>query len=178
MPKNRTPKDKQEAIKHVEYEIWMLSRTALLLNRKLKRPRPLIVHNALINSFLLATRNLLEFFFPEGKKNSKLHVNAFVESWKCNEPSFKEKIHWHKVNPDKKSPRANTFRAILSQRLQHITWDRVDESQLDWHEPAITKEFLRPIEKFQAALPTEFQSKTFDVKVRKLQKICKRFEQQ
>ena len=177
MAKPKSEDETRAAIDRLAYEINMLTRMASILCRHPKYELSWICTNSFIHSFLLAARNLLEFFFPK-KVRGNIYATTCVPSWECEEPVFEKYVHWSKVDRNKKGPEGKDFVDILSQRLHHITWPRVEESKLDWHEQAITKEFLKPIEKFQEDLPPELRSYYFDASVRELQETCKRFEQQ
>ncbi len=178
LTKARTEEDKRKAIDKLAYEIYILSRTASSLCRHPEYERSWLCANSLIHSFLLAVCNLFEFFFDSAKRDDTLHAKTFVE-WKGDEkpkqPKFEEGIHWSKKQPDKGAPEEKSFSQIVSQRLHHITWARVDESQLGWNEQEITKAFLVPIKKFQKALPSELHTEDFEKSVRELEETCKRF---
>lgn len=174
----RTKKDNQAAIDRLAYEIRMLSRTASALNRLPTYERTWIVNNAVIHSFLLATRNLLEFFFPgKNKYNDTIYAETFVTPWEHIKPKFKEGVHWHRVDENEPSPPCDvSFESIISQRLHHITWHRVSESKLNWHEPEISIEFHDPVLAFQAALPSDWRTDLFEETVQEFDETCKRFE--
>lgn len=179
--RRRTEDEAKAAIERLAYEIKMLTRTASYSSRKLKRKRTKVVRNALVHSFLLAVRNLHEFFFSTNDHADTIYAKTFIESWELKKPNFREGFHWHRVEENEEGPKSKDFFSIISQRLHHITWARVKESKLNWHEQAITNEFLVPIRKFRTAFSQEWPTVDivyFEASVSELEETCKRFERQ
>lgn len=163
---------KRKAVGNLAYEIKMLSRTALVLGRKRKRRLSWVYHNSIIHSFLLAVRNLHEFFFAKSAKDGRIIAAQLVNSWAYSAPSFREGKHWRRIDPKNRLHGRTPFHALVSQRLHHITWSRVDESRVQWIEPAILNEFRIPIENFATALPPALRSKYFDRTVTLMRGTC------
>lgn len=172
MERTRTDAEKRKAIDKLGYEIKMLSRTASVLCRTRERRLSWVYHNSTIHSFLLAVRNLHEFFFAKTASDGRIIAAQLVTPWTCSAPKFRDGKHWREIDSKRRVHRRTRFKALVSQRLHHVTWSRVNESKIDWIEPAILKEFRRPIEKFWAALPPAQRSKYFDRAVRLLQGTC------
>ncbi len=174
----RTVKDKQLAVDRLAYEIRMLGRTAEFLSRKLKRKRAPVIHNALIQSFLLATRTLHEFFFRASGHTNNIYARDLIEDWDISPQLFEEGIHWDLVDEDMKGPGDKRFFDILTQRLHHITWPRVDESKLDWHEQVILRQLVEPIERLHATLAPELRTEYLDACVTEFTRTVARIEGQ
>ncbi len=174
MTAKRSLQQKQDAIDRLKYEVKMLSRTAEYFSREPDSKQPWVVHNSLIHSFLLAVRNLYEFLFRNKNHKDTIHATELVgPDWNIIVPRFEEGVHWSKDEPKKMGTGKSSFYQILSQRLSHITWARVDQSKLDWHEQEIIREFLKPIDRFQNALPDELKSDELAEEVRRLHETCK-----
>jgi len=128
----RNPSELPQACRWVSYEIWMLYETAKLLAMAKERT-PLA--NALLESVLLHTRALFEFFDPrQVRPNSVLAQDFFPVTW--TRPHWKgkgglrDRIHWH---------------------LAHITDERSREgdSKVGWNITEIVDLFDDPIERFR-----------------------------
>jgi len=172
MSHNRTKAQKREALDKLAYEIKMLSHTGLVLIRKRKRNLSWVYHNSTIHSFLLAVRNLHDFYFAKKSSKDGIIATAILTTWSCPAPEFREGRHWKRIDPRKHIRRRTPFNALVSQRLHHITWSRVDESKINWIESAILREFLEPTNRFASALPESVRTPYFDQSVRLLARTC------
>ena len=125
MRQTRSDADRLEAISRLGYEIKMLSSTAAVLGRDRKRKLSWVYHNSTVHSFLLAVRNLHDFFIANTARDGRIIAAQLVTPWTCSAPRFREGKHWTRIDQKKHNQRRTPFIALVSQRLHHITWSRM-----------------------------------------------------
>lgn len=166
--KRRTDEELHEGASKLAYELRMLFNTAVVLNR-LNRlwsaqtapddwcihevPVPAqLTYNAFVHSFLLAVRNVHEFFFPGlGVHPNTMKAKDFVEpaaAWSLDPPVFTTPKHWRFVDPPKEPSMGIDFIKLIHTRLAHLTWDRVSEGKIAWVVENIVLEFIAPTRRF------------------------------
>jgi hypothetical protein len=131
----RTPQVRRRAARHVAYELGSLRETLHFVRGKS------YVSRAMLESYLVHTRNLIEFFFDGATKGAMLPKDFGA-----------------------RSGRDGSMRALrqeISQLLSHLTWARVDIHELrpqDWSYSRLSKTFDAIRAKavaFMAELPEE-----------------------
>ena len=118
--------DDKETIKHVRYEYEMLVKTAQCLYSK--PPDPVIM-NALIESYAIHARNIIDFLFPDKPRPDDITASRFLPGWNKNLPSFLKDI-----------------RREINKRVSHLTEVRIKEG--DWNVPDITKDLGKILNQF------------------------------
>ncbi|HEY7225238.1 MAG TPA: hypothetical protein VH561_16825 [Micromonosporaceae bacterium] len=120
-----------EGIGHVGYEVWMTAETAAMLAGAPGGPvdpRLGVVYNALLESALIHTRALADFFIrPPGSYGDDMRRTDFAEEW---DPSPSEDV-------------AQIEGALtpINKYLAHLTWRRVQKQQ--WEIVGATRAIVR-----------------------------------
>jgi hypothetical protein len=117
------------------YEVSMLNAMAKYLSARVRASEQ-AAHNALVESFVVHTRILIEFFYPKDLVCDTTMIAAdYVPDWKEDIPEWLDKVR----------KRAHT-------RLAHLTYDRVHESKDNekWDERVIGKHLNQLMSKFMA----------------------------
>lgn len=113
----RSDKDMQDASDALHYEIWMFNEMVKTLSTQPGYPgNP--KYNALVESFVQHTRNLIEFFYPPGNVHSDTIIATHF---------FSEKTQWKKDIPKW----LDDVRIKANKLLAHLTYDRVTEYKDD-----------------------------------------------
>lgn len=126
---------------HVTYEFWMLDRVARALALGLCGDGPL--NNALLESFVMHARVLLEFLFPENPRNDDLVASDYFDS-----PE-----DWEKAR-GKLPPELVRVRKRVGKEVAHLTLARltVKLEEKPWDFAAIAAVFGALMEKFGKAV--------------------------
>lgn len=113
--KKRKIRDAEElshALKHIVYELNMLKLVANALSSCISGKS--VITNALVESFAIHTRNLIEFLWPDKPKNDHIIANDF----------FKDLNTWDGLQPEipvlLKQSRIRAHKEIA-----HISYDRI-----------------------------------------------------
>ena len=114
MRQTRSDADRLEAICRLAYEIKMLSSTVSVLGRERKRKLSWVYHNSTVHSFLLAVRNLHEFYFANTARDGRIIAAQLVIPWTCSAPKFHEGKHWRKIDPKKHIHRRTPLNALVN----------------------------------------------------------------
>lgn len=141
--KERTRAELRRASRDLMYELAMLKKT----NQVLERLGPAekddeinkVIRNALIESFVLHARALLDFFYPENPKADDVIVDDF----------FKMGSEWCKLCPPK-STLLSTVHKRVGKEIAHLTYARqkvtIDEKR--WRHSEISREISELMAKF------------------------------
>jgi hypothetical protein len=101
----------RDASRALWYEIWMLHAMVRSLAVQVRTPRD-VSHNALVESFALHTRNLIEFLYPTDTVDPDTIIAAdFLADWKEDMPE------WLRI-----------VKKRTNKLLAHLTYDRVSNS--------------------------------------------------
>ena len=103
--------------------------------------------NAMVESFTLHTRNLIDFFWPDGRNSDYVLAEDFLldpGEWKKNRPKL--------------SPLLKKSRIRAHKEIAHLSYDRllVGESSKNWQVAKITEEILSAYQVFLKLLPPEY----------------------
>ncbi len=128
---------------HYKYEVDMLFMTWQKLNAL---TIDVNTHNAILESFLLHSRNLIEFYYDLKKyKNSDARAHDY----------FDEKIKWEDIRPniDYKD-----FKININKQISHLTYDRVKFTLSDkaWTPLYIMIELFQITKIFISKLPSKY----------------------
>lgn len=122
-------KDRKRALKDVEYEISMFIETARTLPT-LKEGT--VMHDAVLESFLVHARNLIHFFYKVGKQYRRDVLSSHYS--------------YPRPNPEETS-RLREWAERMNTRLAHLSYNRLEASK-DWPVPEIVAKLKPTIESF------------------------------
>ena len=127
--KERTKKELIEASNHLNYEFWMLNSLSVGLASGLVGQGPL--QNALIESFVIHMRALIDFLYSKNPKNDEVIAEDY----------FLAPDEWLKLRPDISDMlRKASIRA--HKEIAHLTYERqkVTPETKPWHFVKINNE--------------------------------------
>ena len=136
--KARDDGELRKASKSVAYEISMLRATLIWTLSKNNLCQDQALRNAMIHSFLLAARNLLDFYYATKDHQEQILAKHF----------FDNKAAWRKPDPWTASVLPLALSGKISERLTHLTYKRARLPQLTWKTKRIAWELQKPIDVF------------------------------
>lgn len=144
---NRSDEELQRASMAVDYEVGMLGASLdFLLGSQTtfgsSAPEQ-AASNAMLHSFLLATRNLCHFLYSHNPRQNDIIAEDF----------FEKAEEWHQARPQ--PPREfldGTLVDLISKRLAHLTWDRASGTKPTWGSFRIAWELTKGLEVFVSTL--------------------------
>jgi len=138
-----TVKQLKGSLNHLtNYEFWMLCSLANILAIDFKGTS--IIHNALIESFLIHARILIEFLYRD-----KPYKDTAIAS-----QYFKSDSFWKSIRPPKTELLKET-EAGAHKHLVHLTYTRLEEKK-QWPFIKIAKEIEEILRVFRENLPKNF----------------------
>ena len=137
MRKRRSESDLKLALEHLLYERNMLLSLANGISSGIAGNS--IINNALIESFAIHVRNLIDFFWSDKPKND--HVIA--------EDFFEDKNDWFTKRPQLSSLLKNS-RIRSHKEIAHLSYDRlrVQKSEKNWQVNEIVKDIEKAFKIF------------------------------
>ena len=135
MPKKRTKQELINASEHVCYEIWMLDQVGRALAYGLTGIEPL--HNALINSFAIHARNLIDFLY---KAKAEVKSDMIIAEHYFSDPEKWKTIRSEKTNDLKHA------KIRCDKQVAHLTYTR--QRKENWNFAAIAREIFALISVF------------------------------
>jgi hypothetical protein len=148
MPKRpyRTPEQLREASKHLAYEVWMFESTCHELEAG---GQPDAVRCALLESFAIHTRILLDVFFPPKivKVTDVLAVDFFTDGSAWSETHKASSIDAALVNAHTRT----------NKEIVHLTYDRTtkEPESWDWNVTLMRNAMRLIVMEFARAVPYE-----------------------
>ncbi len=144
--RTRTPEERNAVLAHLRYELGMLSMAANALHCGALHGSA--VENALIESFALHARNLIDFFWPDGAKTDHVLATDF----------FDDKSVWE----DRRSPLPPILcdaRRRAHKEIAHLSYDRlrVAPESRGWNFKDIASELHRCNFAFYELLPVSYR---------------------
>jgi len=140
--KERTEEELRKASEHLCYEIWMLQAVAreLLSGRVGQR----VLNNALIESFAIHTRNLLDFLYSGNPWEDDVIAEDF----------FPPAEDWAKERPEK-SELLGKIHGRVGKEVAHLTYGRlyVTREAKKWDFRTIADDINKTFERFLAIVP-------------------------
>ena len=142
-PDDRAESELMEmARRHLGYEIKMLRETAAALHGKGIGPRSF--RNALLETFLIHYRNLLDFFYADKRRWLQHDVKAAdyvgdVKQWRARRPKM-----------DKE---ASSNRERVNAQLAHLTYRRLRYDQRNWSDRKMLEQIEQLLDDFVRQLP-------------------------
>ena len=149
-PHRHSDEELQDISEHLHYEIQMLYGTAWML-AAFRVPTTLspleqhIVHNALLESFTIHVRNLLDFLYGPGSKPDDVLSDDFFD-----DPSL-----WPQKRPPKSSLLAEAHKRV-GKEVAHSTYGRlkVTPETKPWSYLLIAREIGAVLQEFIKFVPT------------------------
>jgi hypothetical protein len=116
----RTESELVEGLKHVRYELLMVVGTVSQLSgwQRSTYLRSPALDNSLVESMLLHTRSLAEFFLSNSPRRDDINQSQFVENWT--------------PGPDAAVITVKAEHGRLNKHLSHLTWPRFDDGLQKW----------------------------------------------
>ena len=145
--KQRTPDELRRISEDLHYEVQMLLGSAQGLDPETTAEGNL--HNALVESFAIHLRNMLDFLWPDKLKRKS--------DWVIAADFFPSPSDWEKLRPEI-SQQLLDSRVRAAKEIAHLTYTRptVDPEQKDWDVRQIANEVTRVVEKFIRHVPMQF----------------------
>jgi hypothetical protein len=145
--KQRTPDELRRISEDLHYEVQMLLGSAQGLDSETTAEGTL--HNALVESFAIHLRNMLDFLWPDKLKRES--------DWVIAADFFPSPSDWEKLRPEI-SQQLLDSRVRAAKEIAHLTYTRptVDPEQKDWDVRQIANEVTRVVEKFIRHVPMQF----------------------
>jgi hypothetical protein len=140
---NRTHDELLGACGHLAYEIRMFNETARILMSGAFGEG--VIRNALLESFTVHTRQLLQFFHPSGAKQSDVLAEHY----------FDDPMVWRKIRGGIPSP-VSAVNQRVGREIAHLTYGRL-EVQPDakaWNIRDIREAMMQLVEAFLRHAPT------------------------
>ena len=123
---------------------WMLN---LLLESRVtygSDPREHAIQNALLDSFLLATRNLCHFLYSHNPHPSDIVAENY----------FDNPQDWKSQRPAVSQLQDGSLVSLFSKRVAHLTWDRTSGTAPSWGAFRIAWELCMLMEIFLKTAPS------------------------
>lgn len=124
--------EKIEALKHVAYEVWMMTFAATQLvstGDDQSLPEVGVVQNAYLESTLLHARSLADFLVRDSGRKADIRRIDFADEWK--------------PEPDEAVTRVKGSLNDLNKHLAHLTWDRVTNAgPTQWNAAALVTDIV------------------------------------
>ena len=139
--KKRTPNELGRVSEHLHYEVQMLLVSEITGQGTL--------HNALVESFAIHLRNMLDFLWHNKPKRKS--------DWVIAADFFPSPSDWEKLRPEISQPLLDS-RVRAAKEIAHLTYARlaVEPAEKDWDVRQIANEVTRVVETFIRHVPMQF----------------------
>jgi len=107
-------------------------------------PRERSISNALLDSFLLATRNLCHFLYSHNPRPSDIVAENY----------FDNPQDWSNQRPVVSEFQDGSLVSLISKRVAHLTWDRASGTAPSWGAFRIAWELCKAMEMFTKIVPS------------------------
>jgi hypothetical protein len=145
---NRSESDFVRASICIDHEVSKIGIVlTLLLESQVTTASPVrdqAIVNALLDSFLQATRNLCHFLYSHNPRSTDITAEDF----------FDNKQEWFDKRPDIPQLQDGSLVSLISKRLTHLTWDRVSGTTPSWGAFRIAWELCKAMEVFVEEAPS------------------------
>ena len=140
---NRTVEELKGALKQLnEYEVWMLRSLANIL--AIDNPSTGVIHNALVESFLIHARILIEFLYKNKTREDTVRASQY----------FTSDSHWESIRP-KKTELLEKTEKDAHKYLAHLTYTRLQEKK-QWPYIKIANDIETVLKVFHENLSDDF----------------------
>ena len=139
---NRTVEELKGALEHLKYEVWMLWSLAHILAADNQGQG--VIHNALLESFLIHARILTEFLY----RNKPLQDTILASQY------FPSANNWESIRPPKTELLKETEKDAHKQ-LAHLTYTRL-QGKTQWPYIKTANDIEAVLQVFRENLPDDF----------------------
>ncbi|MGD0785047.1 MAG: hypothetical protein ABR969_04465 [Sedimentisphaerales bacterium] len=139
---NRTVEELKGALERLEYEVWMLWSLANILATDNQGKG--VIHNALLESFLIHTRILIEFLYKDEPYKDNVRASQY----------FTPDSPWESIRPPKTELLEKTEKDAHKQ-LAHLTYTRL-QGKMQWPYIKIVNDIKAVLQVFRENLPDDF----------------------
>ncbi|MBW8001017.1 MAG: hypothetical protein FVQ80_03235 [Planctomycetes bacterium] len=140
---NRTVEELKGALEHLEYEVWMLWSLANILAADDQGKS--VIHNALLESFLIHTRILIEFLYKDEPYKDNVRASQY----------FTPDSSWESIRPPK-TKLLNKTEGDTHKYLAHFTHTRSQKEKPRWSYIKIANDIKAVLQVFRENLPGDF----------------------
>ncbi len=153
-----------EMSEHLHYEIQMLvdtSRTLALLGvNELNGPILQTIRNALVESFAIHTRVLLDFLNSKQTYDTDMIADHY----------FDDPMEWKKARP-KNTPLLESVHSRVGKEIAHLSYNRLKDeyANKEWS-TKIAKDVVVTLDKFVCVVPSKRISPSFSEYINRLSK--------
>jgi hypothetical protein len=138
-------------LEHLVYEVWMFAETARMLSTRgaIRDPadEERVIVNALLESFTIHTRSLLDFLYPPSRpKGDDVVAEDFFDDPKV----------WYRQRPAKSDLLKGVHKRVAKE-IAHLTYARIGitPEAKRWPFVAITTDLLQVFQRFASLLPAD-----------------------
>ena len=142
----RTVEELKNALVALKYEVWMLWSLANILaaNNKGK----CVIHNSLVESFLLHARILIEFLYKNQPYKDTVRASQY----------FTSDSPWKSIRPQKTELLEKTEKDA-HKHLAHLTYTRL-QGKMEWPYIEIANDIKEVLQVFYEILPDDFNKES------------------
>lgn len=125
---------------HLRYEIWMFFQTGAVLPGGITSPRVDFVENAILESFVIHLRNLLDFFYSDGSRKDDVVAAKYFRSGVL------------PIDFPAKTTALNNAQMRAHKQVAHLTTARLPggDAEKGWHAAPLMLELAKAIRAFTA----------------------------
>ncbi len=138
----RTLEELKDALERLKYEVWMLWSLANILATDNQGKG--VIHNALLESFLIHTRILIEFLYKDEPYKDNVRASRY----------FTRDSPWKSIRPLKTKLLEEAVKDAHKQ-LAHLTYSRLREKK-QWPYIRIANDIKAVLQVFYEKLPDDF----------------------
>jgi len=137
------------ASEHLGYEYHMFTQLAIYLAQgSLADP---VLHNAALESFIIHTRNILDFLYPTSKVVGNDKYDDIIADDYFDDPS-----QWYQIRLEKSASLTQAHQRAHKE-VAHLTYSRIGltEAAKKWHFLAIAQEVSAMFDRFLESAPAD-----------------------
>ena len=143
---NRTVEELKNALESLKYEVWMLWSLANILASDNQDKG--VIHNALLESFLIHARILIEFLYKNKPYKDTVRASQY----------FTSDSPWKSIRPQKTELLKKTEKDAHKQ-LAHLTYTRL-QGKREWPYIKIANDIKAVLQVFYENLPDDFNKES------------------
>lgn len=143
---NRTVQELKNALVALKYEVWMLWSLANIL--AIDNQGKGVIHNALLESFLIHARILIEFLYKNKPYKDTVRASQY----------FTSDSPWKSIRPQK-TELLKTTETDAHKQLAHLTYTRL-QGKREWPYIKIANDIEAVLQVFYENLPDDFNKES------------------
>ena len=143
---NRTAEELKNALESLKYEVWMLWSLANILT--IDNQGEGVIHNALVESFLIHARILIEFLYKNQPYKDTVRASQY----------FTSDSPWKSIRPQKTKLLEKTEKDA-HKHLAHLTYTR-SQGKRRWPHIKIANDIKAVLQVFYENLPDDFNKES------------------